>query len=67
MGNTSSMHLGGLRRQPPNPPGSPRKGSVQRGGTAGPETRQDIIDRLYPREYDVETMMRGYIRRRRGE
>ena len=32
----------------------------------GPETRPDIIDRLHARDYDVETMMRAYVRRRRG-
>ena len=34
---------------------------------AGPEARPDIIDRLHARDYDIETMMRAYIRRRRGE
>ena len=33
---------------------------------AGPDARQHVIDALYARDYDVETMMRRYIRRRRG-
>jgi hypothetical protein len=34
---------------------------------AGPEARPETIDRLYGRDYDIETMMRDYIGRRRGE
>ncbi|MCH7797964.1 MAG: DUF3179 domain-containing protein [Planctomycetes bacterium] len=34
---------------------------------AGPDTRQDVIDRLYARSYDVDTMMRHYIASRRRD
>ncbi len=34
---------------------------------AGPSARQDIIDRMFARKYDVKPMMRRYIRWRRGD
>lgn len=33
---------------------------------AGPDTREDIIENMHDRKYDTETMMRDYIRWRRG-
>lgn len=33
---------------------------------AGPAARRAIIDSLYARDYDIDTMMRQYVRRRRG-
>ena len=34
---------------------------------AGEGAKQDIVDALYAKEYDVNTMMRNYMRWRRGE
>jgi hypothetical protein len=34
---------------------------------AGPEARQEIIDAMHAREYDVDSIMREYFDWRRGE
>ena len=34
---------------------------------AGPEVKQEIIDRMYAKQYDIDTMMRAYLDSRREE